>query len=108
MRSELRSSTEQVREPFVLVSGLPGGFGKRAQHLPPVVSDGPDLGIGPDGHHVEQLLLAHPDDFPAAVEEYEREMFERPSAAARMSADIQELLTSPDAAQKMLAFFQPG
>ncbi|ELS50800.1 putative Oxidoreductase [Streptomyces viridochromogenes Tue57] len=35
-------------------------------------------------------------------------MFERTSTAARMSADIQELLMSPDAAQKMLAFFQPG
>ncbi|CAM5419269.1 Flavin-dependent monooxygenase OS=Streptomyces antimycoticus OX=68175 GN=SSPO_051510 PE=3 SV=1 [Streptomyces antimycoticus] len=35
-------------------------------------------------------------------------MFERTSAAARMSADMQELLMSPDAAQKLLAFFQPG
>jgi hypothetical protein len=35
-------------------------------------------------------------------------MFERTSAAARMSADLQELLMSPGAARKMLAFFQPG
>ncbi|WP_392567540.1 hypothetical protein [Actinacidiphila glaucinigra] len=61
--------------------------------------DGTLLGLAP---------AAHPDDFPAAVEEYEREMFERTGAAARMSADLHELLTSPDAAKKMPAFFQPG
>ena len=43
-----------------------------------------------------------------AVEEYEREMFERTSAAGRQSARIQEILTSPDASQQMLAFVQPG
>ncbi|MGW1912066.1 hypothetical protein ACWCQS_15455 [Streptomyces sp. NPDC002076] len=52
-------------------------------------------------------LATHPDDFPAAVNEYEREMFEHTSAAVRTPADMQELPTSSDAAQKMLAFFQP-
>jgi hypothetical protein len=45
---------------------------------------------------------------PSAARQFEREMFERTSAAGRMSAHIQEILMSPDASQKMLAFFQPG
>ncbi|MFG2468272.1 FAD-dependent oxidoreductase [Streptomyces canus] len=78
-----------------------------AAHLMPPVGEGANMALL-DGALLGLALAAHPDDFPAAVEEYEGEMFERTSAAARMSADIQALLTSPDAAQKMLAFFQPG
>ncbi|GHI40681.1 FAD-dependent oxidoreductase [Streptomyces violascens] len=78
-----------------------------AAHLMPPVGQGANMALL-DGALLGLALAAHPDDFPAAVKEYEREMFERTSAAARMSADMQELLTSPDAAQKLLAFFQPG
>ncbi|WP_369230474.1 FAD-dependent oxidoreductase [Streptomyces sp. R21] len=78
-----------------------------AAHLMPPVGEGANMALL-DGALLGLALAAHPDDFPAAVKEYEREMFERTSAAARMSTDVQELLTSPDAAQKMLAFFQPG
>ncbi|MFI6359017.1 FAD-dependent oxidoreductase [Streptomyces sp. NPDC050743] len=78
-----------------------------AAHLMPPVGEGANMALL-DGAQLGLALAAHPDDFPAAVKEYEREMFERTSAAARMSADMQELLTSPDASQKMLAFFQPG
>ncbi|MFF2327597.1 MULTISPECIES: FAD-dependent oxidoreductase [unclassified Streptomyces] len=78
-----------------------------AAHLMPPVGEGANMALL-DGALLGRALAVHPDDFPAAVKEYEREMFERTSAAARMSADMQELLTSPDAAQKMLAFFQPG
>ncbi|MFI9564059.1 FAD-dependent oxidoreductase [Streptomyces rishiriensis] len=78
-----------------------------AAHLMPPVGEGANMALL-DGALLGLALAAHPDDFPAAVREYEREMFERTSAAARMSATVQELLTSPDAAQKMLAFFQPG
>ncbi|WUD71983.1 FAD-dependent monooxygenase [Streptomyces sp. NBC_00510] len=78
-----------------------------AAHLMPPVGEGANMALL-DGALLGLALAAHPDDFPAAVEEYEREMFERTSAAARMSADIQELLMSPDAGKKMLAFFQPG
>jgi 2-polyprenyl-6-methoxyphenol hydroxylase-like FAD-dependent oxidoreductase len=78
-----------------------------AAHLMPPVGEGANMALL-DGALLGLALAAHPDDFPAAVKEYEREMFERTGAAARMSADMQELLTSPDAAQKMLAFFQPG
>ncbi|MFD8079677.1 FAD-dependent oxidoreductase [Streptomyces sp. NPDC059718] len=78
-----------------------------AAHLMPPVGEGANMALL-DGALLGLALAAHPDDFPAAVEEYEREMFERTGAAARMSADIQELLMSPDAGKKMLAFFQPG
>jgi 2-polyprenyl-6-methoxyphenol hydroxylase-like FAD-dependent oxidoreductase len=78
-----------------------------AAHLMPPVGEGANMALL-DGALLGLALAAHPDDFPAAVKKYESEMFERTSAAARMSADMQELLMSPDAAQKMLAFFQPG
>lgn len=78
-----------------------------AAHLMPPVGEGANMALL-DGAVLGLALTAHPHDFPAAVKEYEREMFERTSAAARVSADLQELLMSPDAAQKMLAFFQPG
>jgi 2-polyprenyl-6-methoxyphenol hydroxylase-like FAD-dependent oxidoreductase len=78
-----------------------------AAHLMPPVGQGANMALL-DGALLGLALTAHPDDFPAAVKEYEREMFERTSATARMSADMQELLSSPDAAQKLLAFFQPA
>ncbi|MFE2539886.1 FAD-dependent oxidoreductase [Actinacidiphila glaucinigra] len=78
-----------------------------AAHLMPPVGEGANMALL-DGALLGLALAADPDDFPTAVEEYEREMFERTGAAARMSAEIHELLTSPDAAQKMLAFFRPG
>ncbi len=78
-----------------------------AAHLMPAVGQGANMALL-DGARLGLALAAHPDDFPAAVNEYEHEMFERTGAAARMSADMHELLMSPDAAQKMLAFFQPG
>ena len=61
-----------------------------------------------DGALLGLALAAHPDDVPAAIKEYEPEMFERTSAAARMSARMQEILTSPDASRRMLTFFQPS
>jgi 2-polyprenyl-6-methoxyphenol hydroxylase-like FAD-dependent oxidoreductase len=78
-----------------------------AAHLMPPVGQGANMALL-DGALLGLALAAHPDDFSAAVKEYEREMFERTGAAARRSADMQELLTAPDASQKLLAFFQPG
>lgn len=78
-----------------------------AAHLMPPVGEGANMALL-DGALLALALAAHPGDFPAAVQEYEREMFERTSAAARMSTRIQEMLSAPDAAQRMLAFFQPG
>ncbi|RFU82554.1 FAD-dependent monooxygenase [Streptomyces triticagri] len=78
-----------------------------AAHLMPPVGEGANMALL-DGALLGLALAAHPEDVPAAVAEYEHEMFERAGAAARMSTDIQALLTSPDATRKMLAFFQPG
>ena len=78
-----------------------------AAHLMPPVGEGANMAMI-DGALLGLALAAHPGDVPASVAEYEREMFERTSAAARMSADMQELLMSPDAAKRLLAFFQPG
>ena len=78
-----------------------------AAHLMPPVGEGANMALL-DGAVLGRALAAHPDDQPAAVKEYEREMFERTSAAARMSADMQELLMSPDASRRLLEFFQPG
>ncbi|WP_329559983.1 FAD-dependent monooxygenase [Streptomyces uncialis] len=78
-----------------------------AAHLMPPVGEGANMALL-DGALLGRALATHPDDFPTAVKDYEREMFARTGAAARMSADLQELLMSPDAAQHMLAFFRPG
>jgi 2-polyprenyl-6-methoxyphenol hydroxylase-like FAD-dependent oxidoreductase len=78
-----------------------------AAHLMPPAGEGANMALL-DGAMLGLALAAHPDDHPAAVTEYEREMFERTSAAARLSTDMQELLTAPDAARKLLAFFQPA
>lgn len=77
-----------------------------AAHLMPPVGEGANMALL-DGALLGLALAARPNDFPTAVEEYEREMFERTSAAARMSIRIQEILMSPDAGRRMLAFFQP-
>jgi 2-polyprenyl-6-methoxyphenol hydroxylase-like FAD-dependent oxidoreductase len=78
-----------------------------AAHLMLPVGQGANMALL-DGALLGLALAAHPDDFPAAVKEYEPEMFGRTSAAGRMSAHVQGILTSPDASQKMLAFSQPG
>lgn len=78
-----------------------------AAHLMPPVGEGANMALV-DGALLGLALAAHPDDVPAAVKEYEREMFERTAAAARMSARMQELLMSPDAGRRMLEFFRPG
>ncbi|MFC9252611.1 FAD-dependent oxidoreductase [Amycolatopsis thailandensis] len=77
-----------------------------AAHLMPPVGEGANMALL-DGARLGLALAAHPDDLPTAVKEYEREMFERTGDAARMSARVQEMLMSPNAAQRMLAFFQP-
>jgi 2-polyprenyl-6-methoxyphenol hydroxylase-like FAD-dependent oxidoreductase len=78
-----------------------------AAHLMPPVGQGANMALL-DGALLALALAAHPGDFATAVADYEREMFERTSAAAAMSARIQDMLMSPEPAKKMLAFFQPG
>lgn len=76
-----------------------------AAHLMPPVGQGANMALL-DGALLGLALAAHPNQFPAAVEKYESEMFERTSAAAHNSAQMQEILASPDASRRMLAFFQ--
>ncbi len=78
-----------------------------AAHLMPPVGHGANMALL-DGALLALALAAHPDDFPAAVKEYETEMFERAGTVGRMSADMKELLMSPDASRRLLEFFQPG
>jgi 2-polyprenyl-6-methoxyphenol hydroxylase-like FAD-dependent oxidoreductase len=78
-----------------------------AAHLMPPVGQGANMALL-DGVLLGLALAAHPGDRPAAVAAFEREMFERTGAAARMSARTQAMLRAPDAARRMLAFFRPG
>ena len=78
-----------------------------AAHLMPAVGEGANQALL-DGALLGLALAEHPDDFAAAVKEYESEMFERTGAAARKSAGMHEMLMAPDAARQLLAFFQPG
>ncbi len=77
-----------------------------AAHLMPPVGQGANMALL-DGARLGLALAARPDDLPTAVKAYESEMFERTGAAARMSERVQKLMTGPDAARKMLAFFEP-
>jgi 2-polyprenyl-6-methoxyphenol hydroxylase-like FAD-dependent oxidoreductase len=78
-----------------------------AAHLMPPVGQGANMALL-DGALLGLALATHPDDVPAAVAEYEREMFDRTAKIGRQCAEMQELLLAPDAARQMLAFFQPG
>jgi len=78
-----------------------------AAHLMPPVGQGANMAML-DGALLGLALTASLHDFHAAVCEYEGEMFARTSAAARQSANMQEMLMAPDASRGMLAFFRPG
>lgn len=56
-----------------------------AAHPMPPVGQGANMAM-PEGAQLGLELAAHSVDAPAAIKEYEREMFERTSAAARRSA----------------------
>jgi len=75
-----------------------------AAHLMPPAGEGANQAML-DGAELALALAARPDDPAAALRAYESAMFERTEAAARDSARIMELLTAPDAAQRMLRFF---
>ncbi|MFE9427476.1 FAD-dependent oxidoreductase [Kitasatospora sp. NPDC006697] len=78
-----------------------------AAHLMPPVGEGANQALL-DGASLGRALAARPDDLPAAVAEYEREMAERTTAVAHRSARMHDMLRAPDAARQLLAFFQPG
>lgn len=76
-----------------------------AAHLMPAVGQGANMAML-DGALLGLALAAYPGDFPAAVKEYEREMFERAGIVGESSARMHAMVTAPDAAQRMLAFFR--
>lgn len=76
-----------------------------AAHLMPPVGHGANMALL-DGALLALALAAHPNDLATAVKEYEGEMFERAGAIGRASAEMKEMLMSPDAAQRLLAFFR--
>ena len=77
-----------------------------AAHLMPPTGQGANMALL-DGAQLAHALAARPHNPTAAVEAYEHEMFARTGAIARKSADMKKMLMSPDAAQKLLAFFRP-
>jgi len=58
-----------------------------------------------DAAELAQAIAAHPDDLDAALAQYEPAMFERTAKVAESSAEVAKMMSGPDAAQKVLAFF---
>ncbi|WP_371407330.1 FAD-dependent monooxygenase [Kribbella sp. NBC_00662] len=75
-----------------------------AAHLMPSHGEGANQAML-DAAELGQAIAAHPDDLDAALEQYEPAMFARTTKVAKMSAEVAEMMTGPDAAQKVLAFF---
>jgi 2-polyprenyl-6-methoxyphenol hydroxylase-like FAD-dependent oxidoreductase len=77
-----------------------------AAHLMPPVGEGANLAML-DAAELGLAIAKHPDDLDAALAVYEPPMLARAAEAAKDSAAVQDMLTGPDAAQKVLRFFQP-
>ncbi|WP_329005982.1 FAD-dependent monooxygenase [Kribbella sp. NBC_00709] len=75
-----------------------------AAHLMPSHGEGANQAML-DAAELAQAIAAHPGDLDAALEQYEPAMFARTTKIATMSAEVAEMMTGPDAAQKVLAFF---
>jgi 2-polyprenyl-6-methoxyphenol hydroxylase-like FAD-dependent oxidoreductase len=77
-----------------------------AAHLMPPMGEGANAAML-DGAELALAIAAHPDDLDAAVAVYEPAMQARTAEAAEDSAKAMEMISGPDAAQKVLRFFQP-
>ncbi|MEV4263216.1 NAD(P)/FAD-dependent oxidoreductase [Kribbella sp. NPDC049584] len=75
-----------------------------AAHLMPSHGEGANQAMR-DAAELAQAIAAHPDDLDAALEQYEPAMFERTAKVAESSAEVAKMMSGPDAAQKVLAFF---
>lgn len=75
-----------------------------AAHLMPPVGEGANMAML-DGALLALALVDHRTDWTAAVTAYEAEMFERTRRAAQQSAQMQDMLTSPDVDRRLLDFF---
>ncbi|WUJ75205.1 FAD-dependent monooxygenase [Kribbella soli] len=75
-----------------------------AAHLMPSHGEGANQAMR-DAAELAQAIAAHPNDVDAALEVYEPAMFERTAKVAESSAEVAKMMSGPDAAQKVLAFF---
>jgi len=75
-----------------------------AAHLAPPAGDGANLAML-DGAELAQAIVAHPDDFDAALAVYEPTMFTRSHAAARDAHAMLETLLGDDASHGLVDFF---
>ncbi|MEV0415995.1 NAD(P)/FAD-dependent oxidoreductase [Streptomyces sp. NPDC050448] len=78
-----------------------------AAHLMPPAGEGANAALL-DGAELGLTLAADPYAPDAAAHRYERAMFPRAEAAARLSARIHDILMSPDAARQLVAVLQPA
>ncbi|AJF63552.1 FAD-dependent oxidoreductase [Streptomyces vietnamensis] len=78
-----------------------------AAHLMPPAGTGANMALL-DGAELGLAIAAGGGDLDAAVRRYETAMFPRAEEAARFSARVHEMLMAPDAAQRLLSFFQPA
>ncbi|TCC27598.1 FAD-dependent oxidoreductase [Kribbella speibonae] len=77
-----------------------------AAHLMPPVGEGANAAML-DAAELALAIAAQPGDLNAAVAAYEPVMQARAAEAAKLSARALEMISGPDAAQKVLRFFQP-
>ncbi|MGW7684321.1 FAD-dependent oxidoreductase [Kribbella sp. NPDC054772] len=75
-----------------------------AAHLMPSHGEGANQAML-DAAELARAIAAHPGDLDAALEQYEPAMFDRTAEVAERSAVVAEMMTGPDAAQKVLRFF---
>jgi 2-polyprenyl-6-methoxyphenol hydroxylase-like FAD-dependent oxidoreductase len=76
-----------------------------AAHLMPSHGEGANQAML-DAVELGLAIAAHRDDLDSALEQYETAMYARTTEVAERSAMVAELMTGPDAAQKVLRFFK--
>jgi 2-polyprenyl-6-methoxyphenol hydroxylase-like FAD-dependent oxidoreductase len=75
-----------------------------AAHLMPSHGEGANQAML-DAAELGAAIAAHRDDLDAALEQYESAMYARTARIAERSVQVAEMMSGPDAAQKVLRFF---